>query len=117
MMALASCESPDDPRALSTGEWGGRNADFLVTASGATARFKCGAMGVVSRPLAVDASGSFDAPGTYETPVVQVGPQPARFTGSVSGSSMTLSVTVAGSELGPFTLHLGDGATFEPCNF
>jgi hypothetical protein len=117
MMALASCESPDDTRAVSTGEWGGRNADFLVAASGATAQFKCGATGMVSVPLTVDASGNFDAPGTYETPVVQVGPQQARFTGSVSGSSMTLSVTVVGSELGPFALHLGEGATFEPCNF
>lgn len=117
MMALASCESPDETRAVSTGEWGGRNADLLVTAIGATAQFKCGATGVVSVALTLDASGEFDVPGTYETPVVQIGPQPARFQGRVSDSSMMLSVSVGDSRLGPFSLHLGDGATFEPCNF
>ena len=76
MMALVSCESPDETRVVSAGEWGGQNADLLVSASGATARFKCGATGVVSEALTVDASGNFDVPGTYETPVVQVGAPP-----------------------------------------
>lgn len=49
--------------------------------------------------------------------MVQAGAQPARFTGSVSGSSMILDVTVGDSHLGPFSLRLGDPPAFEPCNF
>ena len=49
--------------------------------------------------------------------MVQAGAQPARFTGSVSGSSMMLDVTVGDSHLGPFSLRLGDPPAFEPCNF
>lgn len=117
LSAVVSCVSPDNTIVVSAGEWGGQNADLRVTQSGATAQFKCGAVGVVPKPLTLDASGGFDVAGTYETPVVQVGPRPARFTGSVSGSSMTLDVTVSDSHLGPFTLRLGDPPAFEPCNF
>jgi hypothetical protein len=87
-----------------------------VTASGATAQFKCGATGTVSVPLRLHAS-TFDVPGTFLSRLVNLGPQPARYAGSVSGSTMTLDVTVGGTSVGTFTLTLGTAASFDVCNF
>jgi len=43
--------------------------------------------------------------------------QPARYMGSVSGSDMTLALSVSGQAAGTFSLRLGAEPTFEVCNF
>jgi hypothetical protein len=115
VVAETACSS-DSADAVPTGRWGGHNAELVVTASGASARFKCGATGIVNESLRLEA-GSFDALGTFVTPVLNAGVQPARYAGSVSGSDMTLAIAVSGQFAGTFELHLDAEPAFDVCNF
>jgi len=115
--ALAGCVSDPTPALVPVGDWGGRNAELVVTESGATAQFKCGASGQVAVPLRLDPSGRFTVAGTYDSKLVQGGPQPATYAGRVSGSQLELTIEVDGSALGPFTLSPGQAASFDVCNF
>jgi hypothetical protein len=102
---------------VALGKWGGRNAELVVTSAGATARFKCGATGTIGQRLTLDAGEAFDVPGSFVTPVINLGVQPARYVGSVSGSSMALSLSVSDQPGGSFQLTLGAEPSFDPCNF
>jgi len=115
VVAWTACGDSAD--AVPEGHWGGRNAELVVTASGASARFKCGATGTIGESLRLEGGSSFDAPGSFQTPALASGVQAARYTGSVSGSDMTLGVSVAGQPAGTFQLHLGADAAFDVCNF
>jgi hypothetical protein len=117
-LLLAAC-TPMNATAptVSAGEWGGQDIDLMVSETGARVLFKCGAMGVVAQPLALDGSGRFATSGTYEPKLVQTGAVPAQFSGSVSGSQMTLTVQTGAVALGPFGLVQGQAGTFSPCNF
>lgn len=114
VVAETACSDTAD--AVPPGRWGGRNAELVVTADGATARFKCGATGAVGESLRLEA-GSFDEPGTFVTPVLNAGVQPARYAGSVSGSDMSLALSISGQPAGTFQLHLGAEPAFDVCNF
>jgi hypothetical protein len=115
-LAATACSDPDGAVAL--GRWGGRNAELVVTSAGASARFKCGASGSIAQRLTVDATSTFDVPGSFVTPVIASGVvQPAEYVGSVSGADMTLVLTVAGQPGGTFQLRQGAEATFDVCNF
>jgi hypothetical protein len=116
-LLLAGCGTAATPVAVPAGEWGGRNADLQVTTAGATALFKCGATAQVTSHLALDGSGRFDVAGTYDPRLVQGGPRAARFSGSLSGSRLQLTVTVDQTALGPFDLAQGQAGSFDPCNF
>src|SRR2546426_852786 len=98
LLAAGACSSSD--RQVATGRWGGHNAELTVTSAGATARFKCAATGTIGQRLVVDAGGAFDVPGSFETPVINAGVQSARYTGSVSGSTMTLALSIGGQPAG-----------------
>jgi len=100
-----------------SGRWGGRNAELVVTSAGASAQFKCGATGLIGQRLRLQAGSSFDVPGSFVTPVLNVGVQPARYVGSVSGSDMTLALSVSGQPAGTFQLRRGTEPAFDPCNF
>jgi hypothetical protein len=102
---------------VAPGEWGGTNVELLVTDSGASATFKCGAVGSVVGPLMVDEAGRFTASGTYEPKLVQGGPRPAQYAGSVNGTHLTLQVQVATDTTQTFELTQGQPAAFEPCNY
>jgi hypothetical protein len=113
VVAETACSDSTD--AVPLGRWGGRNVELVVTSAGANARFKCGATGVIGQRLTPESG--FDVPGSYSTPVINAGVQAARYTGSVSGSDMTLGVSVAGQPAGTFQLHLGADPAFDVCNF
>jgi len=115
-LGLTACGS-DSMTTLASGTWGGPNAQLEASGSGATLQFKCGASGTIDQPLNLDGSAHFDVTGTYDPHVVQGAPRAARYVGSVSGSSMTLSVDVEGAALGPYVLRQGQPATFDVCNF
>jgi hypothetical protein len=102
---------------VTVGRWGGHNAELVVTSAGATARFKCGATGTIAQPLALDEGGVFDLPGTFLTPVINRGLQPARYLGTVSGSNLTLALSISGDPGGTFQLGLGTESNFDVCNF
>jgi hypothetical protein len=115
-LLAAACGSPAR-LSVPEGLWGGRNAELQVSATGATATFKCGDSGVISQALVLDDAGRFQATGTYQPRLVLGGPRPAQYTGALNGSSLTLAVSLPGSALGPFTLTQDAAASFEPCNY
>ena len=115
VLAEAACSDTVD--GVPRGRWGGRNAELVVTASGASARFKCGATGMIDESLRLEGGSSFDVPGSYSTPVINLGVQTARYAGSVSGSEMTLALSVSGQAAGTFQLRLGTAPAFDVCNF
>src|SRR5947207_2798388 len=115
--AIAAGACSDSKPEVAVGRWGGHNAELVVTADGATARFKCGATGTIGQRLALDGTSAFDLPGSFVTPVINLGVQPARYAGSVSGSSMSLVLAVSGQPNGAFQLTLGTEPNFDVCNF
>jgi hypothetical protein len=115
-LAGAACDR-EGVVSVAPGEWGGTNVELLVTDNGASATFKCGAVGRLVGPLMVDGSGRFDASGTYEPKLVQGGPRPARYSGSLNGMHLTLQVQVANDASQTFELTEGQPAAFDPCNY
>ena len=119
VLGLAACGGGSSTGALLTGSWGGTNVALQATSTGATLQFKCSAQGTILQPVQLDAQGRFDATGTYAASLVPNGPQPAEFQGTISGTQMTLSVTVQGSTtgLGPYQLAKDAPPHFDVCNF
>ena len=114
---FGACES--DPMALRvpSGEWGGQNIELQVTDLGASARFKCGAVGTLGQPLTLDGAAHFSVDGTYDPVLVLGGPRSAVYSGSLSGSHLLLTVTIGQDGLGPFDLAPGQAGAFSVCNF
>ncbi len=114
----SGCGASEFRVTVPAGEWGGSDVDLQVSASSATATFKCGATGTVSQALTLDAAGRFQVMGTYESRLVLGGPHQAQYSGSISGSTMDLTVRlVDDGTLGPFSLEQGRQGTFSPCNY
>jgi hypothetical protein len=114
-LAMAACSNTTDDT-VALGLWGGPNAEVTVTASGGTARFKCGATGSIATPLRLTGA-AFDAIGTFTPVVVQGGARPAEYKGSVSGNAMTLQLIVAGQDSGTFQLQKDQPGRMDVCNF
>ena len=111
-LLAAACSTLPSASELVTGKWGGTHVGLDLGPNGGTLEYDCAA-GTMSGPLLVGADGTFTAQGTH-TPGVG-GPEiagqprashPVRYTGRISGSSMSLQGRVAnGVTLGPFTLR------------
>jgi len=107
---------------LAPGVWGGDRLRMVIGREGAQLEFDCAA-GTIDRPIALDASGKFNAKGTY-TPE-HGGPRREReaaaprasYVGRVRGEAMTLTVTLdAGAErVGVFTLKRGNDPLLMKC--
>ena len=106
---------------IPTGEWGGDHIKLDVGTKSALVEYDC-AHGVIEGPLKVDAGGRFNLRGTH-TPE-RGGPiradeqprsQPAKFVGSISGNTMTLTLKLEGSEEETFTLEKGKEANLFKC--
>ena len=101
------------PNRTVEGQWGGVSVSIIVTPVGGTVVYDC-AHGDLTAPLVLDASGSFDVPGTFirerggpvrDNDVPDV--RPVRYTGRISGVTMSLTVTRSDSAItvGSFRLE------------
>jgi hypothetical protein len=66
IVSVSTCKAGSDskPGAVDNGKWGGTHVEMQVTPQGATLEFDC-AEGTISEPLLLDASGKFQAKGTF----------------------------------------------------
>ncbi len=110
------------PSQLALGTWGGDGAGVLVSDTLAHVHVGC-TNGDFPRPVALD-SGRFNVAGEYilrAFPIVIGPPLPARFSGVVRGSLLTLSIAVNDTVekklvvLGPVTITLGREPKLGPC--
>ena len=120
LIIVAACYSnPSDPITEIKGTWGGDDAGLITTDSSAHVHIGC-TLGDTSLPIRPDATGHFDVAGTYNVdayPIDRGILHPARFTGSVSGNVLTLSVTLTdnGRQLGPVKLVKYQEPKMGPC--
>lgn len=97
---------------LSNGTWGGQHIQFVVSDGSANIEYDC-AHGLIEGPLAVDHQGLFSWRGTYTRehggPIrinEKVNNQPATYSGSIKGDTMTLNVRLENSTAAPQTFTL-----------
>ena len=109
--------------AVSPGNWGARGISVLVEENGAKIEYDC-AHGEIKEKLTVNENGEFEADGTHTResfgPIIQgkePKPQPAHYTGKISGDTMTLKVTLTNSNesVGDFTLGRDKYARLTKC--
>lgn len=109
--ALAFARGAD----VQSGTWAGEHIVMEVSGAGATVEFDC-AHGTIDAPLTLDGEGRFDVAGSL-TPE-KGGPirgdqapraVPARYSGSLKDSTLTVTVVLTESKetVGVFTLRLG----------
>ncbi len=111
---------------LPTGMWGGQHVELEVNERGATVEYDCG-RGTIAQPLMIDSQGRFEVVGKHileHGGPERVGPSsdnsdthPARYVGSVSGTTMTLTVTLTDTreEIGTFMLTHGKASRLVKC--
>ena len=123
LIVLAACSTTTGPDAvIMTGSWGGDHAVLDVTATSASIEFDC-AHGTLPVPLTLN-GGTFNVMGDYVQehggPIRSdetVDRQPARYTGTVRGNTMTLLVrlTATAQDLGTYTLTRGSSGRVFKC--
>ena len=104
------------------GVWGGKSALLNVQENGAGLDLAC-AHGSIEQPIVLDSNRAFDLSGTYEQE--SFGPQvagenkkqPARYTGSIEGKTMTLTIKLTQTKetIGPMTLSFGKMTMLQKC--
>jgi len=108
---------------VEAGVWGGEHVRLRVTDAGGQIEYDC-AHGTVAEPLVLDAQGRFNVKGTHVREhggPIRVGLEPAtlpaRYTGSVEGQKMTLTVTLTDEQttIGTFTLTRGGEGQLWKC--
>ena len=124
LIACASGASlPPSDGALALGNWGGDGAGMIVGDTAMHLHIKC-TYGDVSGRIPVDADGRFDVAGSYMLRAypIAVGPTvPARFTGRLDRTSVTITVTANDTVshqtvvLGPVTVTYGKQPSLWPC--
>ncbi|HEU4821021.1 MAG TPA: hypothetical protein VFS87_07690 [Qipengyuania sp.] len=114
-VSLTGCAALPAPTGPVTGRWGGEHVGLTLDATGGTVEYDCAA-GRIDEPIVPDTNGGFNAGGSH-TPNTG-GPErvgeprpnyPARYTGTVSGDTMRLQVTLPGRdlEMPPLVLRRG----------
>jgi hypothetical protein len=105
------------------GLWGGEHIRLEVTAQGGQVEYDC-AHGTIDQQIVLDRQGRFDVRGTHVRE--HGGPirkdeisdsHPAQFSGQISGTTMTLSVTETDTKeiVGTFTLVYGQKPHIVKC--
>jgi hypothetical protein len=105
------------------GQWGAQGVSMEVAGSGATLNFDC-AHGSISEAIVPDGNGKFVVKGFFarEHPgPIREGEdssgQPATYTGAVDGQTLTLTITLTGTNeaIGTFTLTHGKMGRIRKC--
>lgn len=121
LLTISAAAGIQKMRHISTGVWGGQHISMKVGAKSATIEYDC-ATGVIDGPLVVDADGHFNLRGTHRAE--RGGPvradetsngQPATYTGTIEGNTMTLTLKVGDSEQETFTLEKGHAGELFKC--
>lgn len=104
---------------IPTGVWGGSQGNLTVYADSATLDLPCAA-GRIQGSLVALGNGGFSQSGFYASlvgPLPSSGPnwQPANFDGTRANDSLTITVLVNGSSVGPIGLHRGTTGSFARC--
>ena len=106
---------------IATGVWGGQHINIEVGEKSAVIEYDC-ANGVIDGPLVVDSSGNFKLRGKHRMerggPVradEQPNEQPATYTGTINGNTMTLTLKINDSEEETFTLEKGKQGELFKC--
>jgi hypothetical protein len=115
-------QNKSEPKTM-TGIWGGMHISLEVTDTGAEVSYDC-AHGTVGGPIVPGPDGKFKSRGTH----VKEGPgptregqdergEPADYSGSIDGDTMTLTVTLpnTGETVGTFTLTKGARGKIRKC--
>jgi hypothetical protein len=105
-------DSPSGP----IGVWGVTGEKVVVTDTQVMVEGACFS-GMIPQTLTPDAGGNFNMSGSFTRLVGPVGLSvPAQFSGSITGSIMTITITTDTQTLGPFTLTFGDDVQIvHPC--
>ena len=120
ILALLACSGAISTRITEVdGRWGGDNAGLIADNTGVHVHIGC-TLGNAAGPIRPDANGRFETTGTYNVdayPVDRGITHPARFTGQISGQTMTLTVALTDTArvLGPVTLIYGREPKMGPC--
>ena len=119
LAVILSCSAPTAPEA--EGDWGGPDASLSLSRAGGTLSYACGT-GTMDSAWVLSRDGRLTATGQHffgGGPVPPAGrpPHPARYSGSVEGNTLVLTVTVTdlGQTLGPFRLARGGARVQEVC--
>lgn len=122
LLVSSAASRPRKMQRLATGTWGGPNIRIEVEAGSATINYSC-ANGTIEGPFNLDSKGRFTWRGSHtrEGPgPIRVGSEesgsPVIYTGSVKGTTMTLTVKLADTNevIDTFTLkHGGAGRVFK----
>ena len=106
---------------IPSGLWGGQHISINVGSKSATIEYDC-ATGVIVGPLVIDADGHFNLHGTHQ--MQHGGPiradekpsgEPATYTGTVKGNTMTLTLKIGDSDEETFTLEKGKPGELVKC--
>jgi hypothetical protein len=121
--AVSTTAANPDGAHLAVGKWGGANAGALVDDTLAHVHVGC-TYGNFRGPIPLDASGRFSVDGEFllRAYPIAIGPtMPAKFTGVVVGTTLTMTVavsdTIAGGlvVLGPVSVTYGREPMMGPC--
>jgi hypothetical protein len=120
ILALLACSAATStPITDVTGTWGGDNAGMIITGTDIHVHIGC-TLGDAVGPIHPDADGRFEIDGTYNVdayPIDRGITHPAKFSGRIIGSTMTLTVTLTDITrvLGPVALVYGKEPKMGPC--
>jgi len=127
-VVAAACSSsrtsaPPADGLLPLGNWGGEGAGLIVSDTAMHLHVGC-TYGDASGRIVLNSNGQFDVAGSYTLHAfpVAVGPSvPARFTGRLDGSTVTVTATVNDTVekktvvMGPVVVVFGQEAKLGPC--
>ena len=123
LMIMSSFSNPSTTQRVETGTWGGRHIRMEVAERSASVEFDC-ANGSITVPLILNRKGEFSWRGVYSREgggPVQIDKQPKRepalYTGSLSGDTMTLRIKLTDSDedVGTFILKQGSAGRVVKC--
>jgi hypothetical protein len=123
ILASSADSKPRRTQRLATGTWGGQHIRVVVGSSSAAIEYDC-ANGIIASPLTFNANGNFNWRGSHTRErggPTRIGGQsqgePAIYSGSVKGDTMTLIVTLANNKetIGTFTLTRGNPGKVFKC--